>query len=441
MAFGSAGIRWRARLHGILSNNALLANLHACALLLRMGSAPDSARAREQILVACRRATWPWLRQKLRARLAPLLAPARADEWRRHQTGLARYFGDFADIRDSTVTTSLVLKEPGADGEKGVFYSSFEYNWLRIARAPGARDFFRDYYLVGASSWSPPDYASFVHLTGLSDDPVFVGISNRADLEAYRIAAPVIEPLPLMACDWINPAHYKPRPRSERTIDILMVANWLSFKRHWLLFEALRDLPTTLSVVLVGRNGGGRTEKDIRDEARAFGVRQDLTLYTDIGIDRVTELQCDARIALLFSAREGSCVAPVECFFANTPVGMMHDCHVGSRAYINDQTGMLFGRQDLYRQIEAFLAGADTFAPREWAMENVTCYKASSALNARLNEYARGKGHPWTRDIAPLCWRYVPQHVDAVDATRLSATLEAFPERYGFSVKTYPRLA
>jgi glycosyltransferase involved in cell wall biosynthesis len=353
---------------------------------------------------------------------------------------MSRFHGDFADIRDSVVTTSLVLKPPGEDGERGVFYSSFEYNWLRIASAPGARAFFRNYYLVGASSWSPPDFASFVHLAGLSEDPAFIGISNQADLETYRIAVPVIEPLPLMACDWVNPDHYDPKPRSERDIDILMVANWLSFKRHWLLFEALRDLPKTLRVVLVGRNGQGRTEREIRAEARAFGVRQDLELHTDIGIDAVSDFQSDARVSLLFSAREGSCVAPVECFFANTPVGMMQDCHVGSRAYINDRTGVLFRRAGLARQLASFLERADSYSPREWAMENVTCHRSSRFLNDFLATHAARRGHPWTRDIAPLCWRYVPQHVSEDDASRLEAVAAEFPVRYGFSVKAYPRV-
>src|SRR5688572_15651284 len=126
MLFKSFLIRRRARRYGLLVNNTLLKNLHACALLLRTGSTPVTARAREQLLTACRRATWRWLLPVLRRRLAPLLAPERADEWRANASGLSRYYADFADIRDSVVTTSLVLKTPGQDGERGVFYSSFE---------------------------------------------------------------------------------------------------------------------------------------------------------------------------------------------------------------------------------------------------------------------------------------------------------------------------
>jgi glycosyltransferase involved in cell wall biosynthesis len=365
-----------------------------------------------------------------------LLEGDAASVWRTQGIGLQRYLGTFADISEMTLSASIILKTPGPDGEKGVLYSSFEYNWMRITRSTRARQFFRDYYLVGASSWSPPDYASFAHLAGLSADPIFIGISNLADMEAYQLMAPVIEPLPLMACDWVNPDLYQPRERSAREIDILMVANWLPFKRHWLLFEALRHLPRNINVVLVGRDGEGRTETTIRDEARAFGVRQDLQLHTDIDIQEVMDMQCNARVGVLLSAREGSCVAPVECFFGDTPVGMMNDGHVGSRAYINAQTGVLFTRRGIGRELASFLERSDEFTPRNWAVEHVTCQRSSQRLNEHLKAHAQRRNQPWTTDIAPLCWRYMPQHIRRDDAERVRVTAAAFGERYGFALET-----
>ncbi|HEX9565326.1 MAG TPA: glycosyltransferase [Gemmatimonadaceae bacterium] len=432
---GAFRIRWRARWRGVLARTRLLADVHAVLLLMRSVATRSRARSLESLLTACRRATWRPVRSVLRRRIAPLLQSPASSVWQEHGVGIERYYGSFADIRDLTLTSSVVLKAPGSNGEKGVLYSSFEYNWLRIAKSPGALEFFRDYYLVGASSWSPPDYASFAHLAGLSEDPAFIGISNLADVAAYRMMAPVIEPVPIMACDWVNPDYYQPKARADRRIDILMVANWLPFKRHWLLFEALRHLPRNLSVVLVGRDGEGRTEKEIRAEARAFGVRQDLELHTNIDIERVTSLQCDARISLLFSAREGSCVAPVEGFFADTPVGMMEDCHVGSKAYINNQTGTLFGRTGLGRQLREFLDSADRYTPRRWALDNVTCHLTSRRLNDQLAGYARARHQPWTVDIAPLCWRYLPEHVRGDDARRFQSIVATFPDRYGFAIR------
>jgi glycosyltransferase involved in cell wall biosynthesis len=240
-----------------------------------------------------------------------------------------------------------------------------------------------------------------------------------------------------MACDWINPDFYSPKPKTQRTIDILMIANWLPFKRHWLLFEALSKMRRDLRVVLVGRNAPGRTEKELRAEAKAYGVHQELEFHTNISIEEVTALQCDARISAVFSYREGSCVAPVECFFADTPVAMMRDAHVGSRAYINKQTGIIVERARLAHALEQFLEEADRFRPREWAMANVTCHHSSAKLNAILKAYTERIGCPWICDIAPLCWRYVPTYVYHEDEVRLSPGVERLHERYGIQLEKF----
>lgn len=429
-------IRWRARSDGMLRNSAAFSEVVGWALLLRSMIPGTAIRVRLNSLVtAARRLRGRRGRRHLGQRLAPLLTGQGAGAWRSEGIGLERYFGDFADISDRQLTASLILKTPGPDGEKGVLYSSFEYNWMRIVQSPRAKEFLADWYLVGASSWSPPDYASFFHLAGLSADPVFIGISNLADLESYRIAAPVIEPLPLMACDWINPSYYEPRARDQRGIDILMVANWLPFKRHWLLFRALKDFPRSARVVLVGRNAPGRNEDTLRREARAFGVKQDLELHTDIGIEQVTALQCDAKISAIFSQREGSCVAPVESFFADTPVAMMNDAHVGSRAYINRETGVLLSKRDIGRQLRRFWEERADYFPRQWAMQHVTCHTSSRRLNEILKAYSQQKGVPWTRDIVPLCWRYMPAYVHASDATMLAPALQELHDRYDIRIK------
>jgi glycosyltransferase involved in cell wall biosynthesis len=431
-------IRWRAQMAGIFRNNRIFSEVCAALFYLRACIPVGKLKVRlEALLAAARLSEHRALRALIEKKVRMRLIGPQVDCWRQNWVGLSRYSSGFEDIRRKSLTTSLLLKEPGPNGEKGVLYSSFEYNWLRLVENHDARRFFSDYYLVGASSWSPPDYASFVHFAGLSADPIFIGISNRADVKAYRLASPIIEPIPLMACDWINPDFYQPRPKAQRSIDILMIANWLLFKRHWLLFEALRYMRRDLRVVLVGRNGPGRTEKELRAEALAFGVPQKLEFHTNISIEEVTRLQCDARIAALFSIREGSCVAPVECFFADTPVAMMHDAHVGSRAYINEQTGILVKRSGLAHNLEQLLEEAERYSPRAWAMANVTCYHSSARLNALLKAHSEETSRPWTQDIAPLCWRYVPTYVHNDDEVRLAPGVERLRERYGINLQKF----
>lgn len=429
-------IRARARLHGRLANQRLLSESVAAALLARARSPGRPLRARlADLLTACRRAESPVLRAELRRQLAPHLTPMGGEAWREMRIGWERYYGDFGSIGESaTLPASLLLKAPGENGEKGVLYVSYEYNWMRLFAHHDVRRLLDRYFLVGATSWSPTDYASLVVFAGLSPDPVFVGISNPADVDAYRVLAPVVEPVPIMACDWINPVYYEPKPAAERTIDILMVANMLPFKRHWLLFEALRTMRRDLRVVLVGFEAPGRTREVLLREARAFGVRQDVEILSGRNIAEISALQCDARIATLFSRREGSCVAPAECLFADTPVAMMRDGHVGVKAYVNDRTGVLVERAGLGRALSRFLEERDRYQPRAWATEHITCFHSSDRLNAQLRDYSERAGRPWTRDIMPMCWRYMPTYAREGDRERMASALTALRDEHGIQL-------
>jgi glycosyltransferase involved in cell wall biosynthesis len=432
--------RTTARLSGQLSGNAAVSEIAGQLLLGHAALQPGPSAGRlESLLKACRWAQNSSSQRLMRRLLEPYLVGNAKEVARRERVGWARYFGSFANIeKERALTTSLVLKAPKPGGEKGVLYCSFEYNWMRLVANHDAAAILDEYYLVGQSSWSPLDYASLAAFAGLSSDPLFVGISHAADIEQIALFRPVAEPLPILASDWIDPSTFAPKPHAERTIDILMVANWSRVKRHWLLFEALRDMPRNLRVVMVGRNAPGRTEKEILDEAHAFGVRQQLELYTNLEIDEVVALQCDARISTIFSQREGSCVSVAESLFAGSPVAMMEEAHVGSRSYINYWTGQLVRRQGLAAALERFHAESERYAPREWAMANIACTMTSERLNKILRNWARSTLRPWTQNIVPLRWRYVPVYLNQADEARLAPAVEELARRHGVTIELFP---
>jgi glycosyltransferase involved in cell wall biosynthesis len=437
---GDVTRRTAARLSGRLRGSTAVSEIAGQLALghaaLQIGS--DAGRL-DSLLKACRWTQSGTSHRLMRRLLEPYLTGRAREVARRDRVGWERYFGAFSNIdKERALTTSLVLKAPRPGGEKGVLYCSFEYNWMRLVANHDARAILDEYYVVGQSSWSPIDYASLAAFAGLSSDPLFVGISHLSDVEIVSLFRPVAEPLPILASDWIDPATFSPKPHAERTIDILMVANWSRVKRHWLLFEALKDMPRNLRVVLVGRNAPGRTETEILDEAHAFGVKQQLELRTNLEIDEVAALQCDARISTIFSQREGSCVSVAESLFAGSPVAMMDEAHVGSRSYINYWTGELVRRQGLAATLERFHAESERYAPREWALANISCATSSQRLNKLLRNWARATRRPWTEDAAPLRWRYVPVYLNAADEARLQPAVEELQRRHGVVLQAFP---
>jgi glycosyltransferase involved in cell wall biosynthesis len=428
-------IRMARRCRERASTSAWAGNVSGALLLLRylLRRGPLEARL-SALTTAARRITHPALRRPLALLLRPWLRPQAIAVWHTRRIGWTRYADD---LKQAALTTSLVLKAPGPDGERGVLYCSFEYNWLRLAAHPGALRLLADYVLVGASSWSPPDYAAMASIAGVAPDPVFIGISNRADVKSYAVLAPRVRAAPIMASDWINPDWYAPRPAGERDLDILMVANFSRFKRHDLLFDALSRMRRDLRVALIGIPAPGRSEAVLRAEARAAGVLQDLEFVTNAPIETVTEYQCRAKTSVILSRREGSCVAVAESLFAGCPVAMPRHAHVGSKAYINPATGVLVGESRLDRALSAFVEASPSYRPREWALAHITCHDASRTLNALLRRFAESQRRPWRRDIAPMCWRYVPSYVDPADEARLAPEVERLRNDYGVVLEKF----
>lgn len=423
---------WPRIVDWLLSRRSL-AEGYACWLILVALFRPrPSERRLAGLVLAARRTRIRILRNFVGRHLRPWLSGKYGYAWRDKRVGMARYSGEFGGFDGLPLNATLVIKRPGNDGEKGVIYSSFEYNWVRLLNRPAAAALLDKYYLVGASSWSPGDYALFAWLAGLSRDPVLIGISNPADVDDYAILRPVIEPSPIMACDWIEPRFYNPRDRNERRFDILMVADWASYKRHWLLFDALRRMDANLRIALIGRPSDGRAERDIRKELQAFGVRQEVQLFNDIPIQEVSRLQCDAKVSVLMSRREGSCVAVVESLFADTPVAMMRYAHVGSKVYINEATGMLMSPRRIDRQLSQLLEMSSELHPREWMLANgPTCHRSLKRLEEQLASIARSGGRPWTRPLVPFCWRPLPRYLREEDARAMESATEELRREFG----------
>src|SRR5690606_8225835 len=140
--------------------------------------------------------------------------------------------------------------------------------------------------------------------------------------------------------------------------------------------------------------------------------------------------QCDARLSIAFSKREGACISVAESMFADSPVAMMHDAHMGSRTYVNDQTGRFVRRRGLARTLSEMIERSGEYSAREWALANISAPRTSLRLNEILEQAAVRAGRPWTTDIVPLCRRYVPRYLYDQDRARMQAGVKRLQLRH-----------
>ena len=380
-----------------------------------------------RLLVPRDRAGW------ITARLSPYVEDAeRVEIWRRSHVVSG---SDGSSLDEFEISKGLLLKPYRGPKEKGVLMISFEYNWLPLLSLSRRDTLFDRYALICAPSWSPPPFPAIWSMAGLKNADVFVMQSNFREADWYNRLPTNVSPLPLLISHWIHPDFYQPQPFEEREIDILMVANWAVFKRQWVLFRALQELPRDFRVVLVGQPDSGRTMAHIEAEAEAFGVRDRIEIRERLGIDEVTALQCRSKTSLVFSRREGSCVVVAESMFADCPVGLLQGAHIGSSAFVNEHTGVMLNESNLARELQDFVERAGSFSAREWAMKNISCFRSAELMNRHLREWNEARGNVWTQDVLPFMCRPNPMYVAPDAEAQMAAAYQDLRSECGVSVR------
>jgi glycosyltransferase involved in cell wall biosynthesis len=404
--------RWLSGLHLLRAsrarprdNQAIARSVHGLCAAARLAADEDAARTSMARI----------------HRLLPTLDPERID------------WSEFVPDDDRRLARAALLKPYLGEREKGVLFVSFESEWLKVLRHGQARAVAGRYHLVLAPSGSPHNLTGYV-FPAAWPGPLFTLISHADEVGLFPRISPRYVPIPLYASSWVHPDLFRPRPRSERDIDLVMVANFAKFKRHHALFKALRGMSPQLRVLLVGQDQDARTGETILAAARCYGVAGRFTLLRNAPWDAVADALCRSRASVILSRREGSCVVVAESLFADTPVALLRHAEVGSRAFINPATGRFLHDGNLAAQLSAFLAGSDSHAPRAWALGHISCFKSSAALNETLKKHALAAGGAWTRDLAPLCWRPDPCLARPEDRAALQPAYKDFEARFGLAV-------
>lgn len=425
------------RLKDNLLYSRTLRHLNACRLAVQARLSGGGAKARAALL-GCRAVSFSeseGLNRWLSAGIQPLIDhPAEPGFWE----GVVRAAHPRYDAplrREPGLTRSVLLKAPGPDGEKGMLLMLFEYNWARLILGLDDDEFAwldEHYDLVLSTSWSPTDYAVLAAVLSKTRSPVFVQACNHLEMPRLAGFHPRVRLLESLGCDWINPDLY-PDEVKDRPIDFLMIANWGQFKRHWDFFAALSRMPANLRVVLVGQAEGGRDAEFIRRQAVAFGVPQSLEVHQSLPIAEVARLQSQSKVALIFSRREGCCVAFVEAMFAGCAVGLRADAHVGPLAYVNEETGLVLRPGHLAEDLMQLHQTAGGKNPGAWARANISCHTSHAKLNELAKQSHRERGLPWVRDLAVPHWRPYPAHAVQAEA---EALLPAYAELH----RKFPRV-
>lgn len=422
----------RQRLREGLRYNHALRRSYGHLLWARSRLDPPGARRLDRLCTAYSLLGRGPARESIAAEIAPWIDGHQSHIWRREQIGRERHAGHLKAHGHGFVSRTVMVKAPGENGEKGVLITYFEYNFQRLLDGIGDYRRFTDKYtVVYSTSWSPTSYHLLGNLLAETTGPVFMQACNYHEIPALNAFHPRVRCLDTLPCDWLEPSYYEPRPFNERDIDLLVVSNWAPFKRHWALFNALRELPENLRIVCVGQPETGHDLQKMRELQAMLGSRQNIEYLQSVPIGQVTALQCRAKVCAIFSRREGCCVAAAESLMAGAALALIEDACIGPLAYVNERTGFALDDYHIAEGLREAFAHAHERKPRDYALEHLACEVSAGKLNALLKKEALAEGRPWTRDIETPVWRPYPRLLKA-------EAKETLKPAYADLHKTYP---
>ena len=180
----------------------------------------------------------------------------------------------------------------------------------------------------------------------------------------------------------------------------MMIANWLKWKRHELLFESLAKIKKKINrIALIGYPIDGAKAEDVKDGCKRYGLREISDFFERIPHEKVLKIIAKSKIGILLSKEEGANRGIYECFFSNVPVILTDQNRGVNRDHINSHTGILSSDSRLSDSILYMLRSYKQFNPRKWALENTGHLNSTNKLNEFIKNLALEKGEIWTTDI------------------------------------------
>jgi hypothetical protein len=300
---------------------------------------------------------------------------------------------------------AIIVKPPISASERGILFVSFEAELAKLLRHKRFGALQEQYQIAFFPTWQPAYSRELFSLAAQSTLPFLVMPAAAEDVNQLPIElGDRCVTLPLHAASWIPAGQFA--PSENKDIDIILLANFSKYKRHWKLFEGLSQTRRSYRTVCAGRPWGGRQRHELESEASAFGVKDSIEFMENPTNEQVADLLARSRLFCAMSHKEGSFVAVGEALVAGTPVGMFEDAMIGTKSVVGPETGFLFSsKRPLGPQLDDAVSRSSSLHTREWACREITAERSVKRFNDIMRQHSLRSGTPWTTDISGIFCR------------------------------------
>lgn len=335
-----------------------------------------------------------------------------------------------------TISRSAVVKPYVSEAEPGLIVVSFEYELSKLVALSRFDALQSAYRIIFLPTWQPFYSDAVCLLDARTTQSYFLMPSAFTEESLCSQFSSKCCYLPFHAASWVRRASYE-RPHSSKDIDILMIANFARYKRHWKLFEALREMPADLQVIVAGLPLAKRTKQSLLSDARLFGVDDRIRVIEGAPDSELRSLLRRSRMFCAMTYKEGSYIAVAEALMAGVPVAMYENAIVGTKAYITPETGFLLSpKTSLAPQLERALQATRNLDTQAWATEHICAEVNCTKLNGRLIQWASEHLLAWTRDIEPFyCENFAFRYFDAAAEEAMAGEYKRIEHQFGLTIR------
>lgn len=152
-----------------------------------------------------------------------------------------------------------------------------------------------------------------------------------------------------------------------KTYDVIYVAAAQPYKRHDILFEALRRLPRSIKTLCVC--GYGEMAGDLHRQASDYGINVEFIDPPGVPFPEVNRLMNQAKIGVVCGIDDGAPAILTEYMLAGIPVLANSQLRCGLQ-YITPKTGRTASADNFHEALFEMLTTPHAFRPREVVQEN-----------------------------------------------------------------------
>lgn len=283
---------------------------------------------------------------------------------------------------------TLIVISEATEHSKGLLILKYSFYFILFLKLFRANKVLENYHLVLEPSWAGYLNLDIFAFTTLKH-PVFVMCYEKRDELLLRTLGSNLHPVPVGPNWWCPPIQLQHR-NNEKYYDLVIVASWSEFKRHYFIFKALKKVKESkpdLRVCLIGYEGD-LSKQFILDIANYFDLAVNLSVLENVEAEVVFRTLQRSKASILWSRFEGNNRAIIESMACGTPVVFREGHNFGTNyPYINDKTALIANEKSLPKALVRIFDSYENYKPKHYVDVHHNFEVATQVIESCISGY------------------------------------------------------